>query len=56
MRHPPLVFHAQEEDVNPELFFVPYIQTLASSYTPDLGGAVSELYITKAQKPLANVA
>ena len=45
---------AQEEDINPELFFVPYIQSLASSYTPDLGGAVSELYITKAQLAAAN--
>ena len=41
-----------EEDVNPELFFVPYIQSIIASYTPDLGGPAVELYI-KPVKPSA---
>jgi len=39
-----------EEDVNPELFFVPYIQSVIASYTSDLGGPNVDLYL-KPVKP-----
>ncbi len=42
-----------EEDVNPELFFVPYIQSLIASYTPDLGGPTADLYVKPAKAATA---
>ena len=44
---PPNLSFSYEEDASPELFFVPYVQALASAYTPDLGSSPLELFTTK---------